>query len=115
MLILPLTVFIMSSDDFFAKATRMSYELRLLELQMAALLPKPPQEMETAKQENMQREIEEETEVTVSIRDLDARIKNIYGVRIANLESRIDCISKALEDLQKELTTQDKKQNPLPW
>jgi hypothetical protein len=105
----------MTSDDFFAKATRMSYELRLLELQMAALLPKPPQEMEAAKQENMQRKIEEETEVTVSIRELDARIKNIYGARIANLESRIDCISKALENLQKQLTIQDKNHNLLPW
>lgn len=49
MLLHSLTVFIMTSDNFFAKATRMSYELRLLELQMAALLPKPPQEMEAAK------------------------------------------------------------------
>jgi hypothetical protein len=51
----------------------------------------------------------------VSIRELDARIKNIYGARIANLESRIDSISKALLDLQKQLTIQDKKHNPLPW
>jgi hypothetical protein len=96
---------------------KMNYELRLMELQMALLLPKPPQEMEAAKQENMQRKIEEDTEVTISLtlRELDARIKNIYSVQIANLESRIDCISKALEDLQKQLTIQDKKQNPLPW
>lgn len=104
------------TDDFFARTARMSYELRLLELQMALLLPKPPQEMAAAKQENMQRKVEQETEVTVSIRELDAHIKNLYGAQIANLESRIDSISKALEDVKKQLTMiQDKKHNPFPW
>jgi hypothetical protein len=42
----------MTSDNFFAKYTAMSYQLSLMQLQMAALLPKPPQEMEAAKQEN---------------------------------------------------------------
>ncbi|WP_155898319.1 hypothetical protein [Allocoleopsis franciscana] len=93
----------------------MNYDLRLMELQMALLLPKPHQKMEAAKQENMQRKIEEETVVEVSLRELDARIKNLYGAQIANLESRIDSISKALEDLQKQFPTQDKNHNPFPW
>ena len=83
---------------------------------MALLLPRPLQEIKAAKQqENMQRKIEKETEVTVSVRELDARIKNMYSAQIANLESRIDCLSKALEDLQKQLKTQDKNHNPFPW
>jgi TolA-binding protein len=100
------------------RITKMNYDLRLMELRMALLLPlpKPPQEIKAAKQqENMQRKIEEETEVTVSVRELDARIKNMYSAQIANLESRIDCLSKALEDLQKQLKIQDKNHNPLPW
>lgn len=97
------------------RITEMNYQLRLMELQMALLLPKPRQEMEAAKQGNMQRKTEEETEVTVSLRQLDDRIKNLYGPQIASIEARIDSISKVLADLKKKFATQGKKQDSLPW
>ena len=93
----------------------MNYELRLMELQMASLLPKPSQEIKAAKQYDILQQIKEDTEVTISIPNLEAMINHAYEARINHLESRIDTISKAVQDLQKKCPERQTKHNPLPW
>jgi hypothetical protein len=65
----------------------MNYELRLMELQMASLLPKPPQEINAAQQYNILQQIKEDTSVTISIPNLEAMINHAYEARINHLES----------------------------
>ena len=106
------------TSDFVPRITQLSYELRLIELQMASLTATPPQEIKAAQHKDILDKIKEDTEATINIPDLNAMIKNIYGARIDNLESHVESLIRVVEDLKKQISTQGTvltNQNPLPW
>jgi gas vesicle protein len=50
-------------------------------------------------------EAEKETKVTVSLLELDARIKSLYSQRLDRIESDISTLMSLIEDLQNKLPT----------